>query len=231
MDFTPFWIIDKCGMTDISKYKLENLSVAIVDDHDIVLEGFRSFMVKSGVGRVLAFNRAGSLLDAVSQHHFDAYIVDVELPDMDVSLLIDNIRNLHPEARIIINTVHEEMWVVSKVMEKNVDGVLYKTAHLEQLLEAVVAVCQGHQYFCTNYKRNQRQIQVQNDIPTSREIDVLKEIAQGRSTKEIAMRLFISENTVENHRKNLFRKLKAVNMASLIVKAIAAGYINPEEMA
>ena len=218
-------------MTDISKYKLENLSVAIVDDHDIVLEGFRSFMVKSGVGLVLTFNRANSLLDSVRQHHFDAYIVDVELPDMDVSVLIDNIRNLHPEAHIIINTVHEEMWVVSKLMEKKVEGVLYKTAHLEHLLEAVITVCQGRQYLCSSYKRNMRQLQVQNDIPTTREIDILKEIAQGRSTKEIATRLFISENTVENHRKNLFRKLKAVNMASLIVKAIAAGYINPEEMA
>lgn len=218
-------------MTEISTYRLEDLSVAIIDDHDIVLEGFRSFMVKSGIGKVMAFNRAFTLLDAIRQHHFDVYIIDVELPDMDVSVLIDNIRNLHPEARIIINTVHEEMWVVSKVMEKKVNGVMYKTARLEQLLEAVATVCQGRQYFCTKFKKSQRQIQMQNDVPTGREIDVLKEIAQGRSTKEIATRLFISENTVENHRKNLFRKLKAVNMASLIVKAIAAGYINPEEMA
>ena len=218
-------------MTDLSNYKLENLSVAIIDDHDIVLEGFRSFMVKRGIGKVLAYSRANSLLDAIKQHHFDVYIIDVELPDMDVSLLIDHVRELHPEARIIINTVHEEMWVVSKLMKKNVNGVLYKTSHLEQLLEAIVTVCQGHQYFCTKYKKGQRQILVQNDIPTSREIDVLREIAQGHSTKEIATHLFISENTVENHRKNLFRKLKAVNMASLIVKAIAAGYINPDEIA
>ena len=59
---------------------------------------------------------------------------------------------------------------------------------------------------------------------------MLKAIAKGFSTKEIASNLYISENTVESHRKNLFRKFQAHNMADLIVKSIAAGYINPEEI-
>jgi DNA-binding NarL/FixJ family response regulator len=218
-------------MTDFRNYRLENITVAIIDDHEVVLEGFRSFMEKSGVGCVKAFCKAQQLLDVMQQYRFDVYIVDVELPDMNVSDFIDRIRLVHPEARIIVNTIHDEIWVVSKLMEKNVNGVMYKTAHLEQLLEAIVSVSQGHRFYCTKFKKTQQRLQLQNDIPSQREIEVLRAIAKGYSTKEIGPMLFISENTVENHRKNLFRKLQANNMASLIVKAIAAGYLNPDEMA
>lgn len=65
---------------------------------------------------------------------------------------------------------------------------------------------------------------------SKREIEVVRAIALGLSTKEIANQLFISENTVETHRQNIFEKLDVRNMAGLIVKAIAAGYINVDEL-
>ena len=114
--------------------------------------------------------------------------------------------------------------------EKHVDGVIYKSAHLEQLLEAITTVIKGKQYFCPKFRKAQNKISLENNILTRREIDVLQEIASGYSTKEIAAHLFISENTVESHRQNLFSKLKAHNMAELIIKAIAAGYIDPKEI-
>lgn len=64
-----------------------------------------------------------------------------------------------------------------------------------------------------------------------RQAQKLREIARGLSTKEIAARLYISENTVETHRQSLFAKLQAHNMADLMVKAIAQGYINPHDIA
>lgn len=220
----------KSVIMDTNKYRLEGISVAIIDDHEVVLEGFRSFMVKNGISDVEAFSDTQSLLNRMRSRQFNVYIVDVELPDMDVSLLIDSIRASHTDARILINTMHEEAWVVSKLTDKNVDGVLYKSGQLEQLLEAIPAVAEGHKYFSKDFKRTQNRLLQQNDIPSNRELDVLKRIAKGYSTKEISASLFISENTVENHRKNLFRKLKAHNMADLIMKAIAAGHIDPEEI-
>lgn len=218
-------------MTEIDKYKLEGTSVAIVDDHELVLEGFRSFIVKNGAGSVAAFTTARQLLEAVSSRTFDVYIIDVELPDMDAPTLIDHIRAVRRDAKIIINTMHEEMWVVSKMTDKQVDGVIYKSGQLDQLLEAIATVMDGRQYYCSKFRRAQQRLQVQNDIPTQRELEILESIAQGCSTKEIARTLHLSENTVENHRKNLFRKLHAHNMADLIIRAIAAGYIDPEETA
>ena len=72
-------------------------------------------------------------------------------------------------------------------------------------------------------------LQLQNEVLTKREIEVVRAIARGLSTKEIARQLFISENTVETHRQNIFEKMDVRNMAGLIIKAIAAGYINVDD--
>lgn len=199
------------------KYKFEGVSVAIIDDHELVLEGFRSFLERNGIPDVEAFSKAQPLLDRVASHPFTIYVADVELADIEITTLIDQIRNLQPNAKIIINTMHEEMWVVNKMTEKDVDGVMYKSGELHQLLEAIAAVAKGHKFFCKKFQRLKNSLQVQNQIPSDRELEVLAYIAKGYSTKEIAVKLFISENTVENHRKSLFRKLKANNMADLIV--------------
>ena len=126
--------------------------------------------------------------------------------------------------------MHDELWVVSKMTEKKVDGVVYKSGQLNQLLEAIEDVANGQQYFCRKFRQSQEQIKVSHNVLTARETEVLREIAKGYPTKLIGPRLFISENTVETHRQALFNKLRAHNMADLIVKAIAAGYINPDEI-
>ena len=218
-------------MIGIDRLRLRDMTVAIVDDHEIVLEGFRSFIEKIGVSEVAAFTTAHQLLDAVGSRRYDVYIIDVELADMDAPTLIDRIRAIQPDAKIIINTKHEEMWVVSKMTDKQVDGVVYKSGQLDQLSQAVEAVIEGRQFYCPKFRRSQKRLRLQNDVPTHRELQVLEAIACGHSTKAIAQSLYISENTVENHRKSLFRKLQAHNMAALIVRAIASGYINPEELA
>lgn len=217
-------------MTSVDNYKFKGLSVAIIDDHELVLEGFRSFLVRNGISHVEAFSKAQPLLDRIVSQSFSIYIVDVELSDIEITELIDRIREIQPEARIIINTMHEEMWVVNKMTEKKVDGVMYKSGGLDQLLDAIEAVNKGYQFFCKKFKRSQSSLQTHNQVISDRELEVLESIAKGYSTKEIATNLFISENTVENHRKNLFRKMQVKNMAELIIKSIAAGYINPEEI-
>lgn len=218
-------------MMDLDNYQFDGISVAIIDDHEVVLEGFRSYMVKKGLREVEAFSRAQPLLDRIHSHPFSVYVVDVEMPGTDGVQLIDSIRAIDPEARIIVNTIHEEAWVVNEMTEKGVEGVIYKSAELEVLLQAIVKVAHGGTYFSRQFKKTRERIRLHNsELLTKRENEVLQEIAKGYSTKEISAKLFISENTVETHRQRLFAKLKATNMAQLVIKAIAAGYINPQEI-
>lgn len=204
---------------------LKGLSVAVIDDHEVVLEGLRSYLCGHGVGHLEAFSRASQLLDSIRTNFYDVYIMDIELPDINVETLIDRIRERQSGARIIVNTMHEELWVVNKMAEKKVDGVVYKDGQLSQLLEAIVSVIGGQPYFCKKFRRSLEWSKLQGEVLTKREIEVVQAIAQGLPTKEIARRLFISENTVESHRQKIMEKMKSRNVAELIVKAIAAGYI------
>ena len=218
-------------MMDLESYQFEGVSVAVIDDHEVVLEGFKSYMVKHGLTKVEAFSRAQPLLDRIHSHPFSVYVIDVEMPGIDGTQLIDSIRAIDPEARIIVNTIHEEAWVVSEMTEKGVEGVIYKSAELDVLLQAIIKVANGGTFFSRQFRKTQERIRLNNsELLTKRENEVLQEIAKGYSTKEISAKLFISENTVETHRQRLFSKLKASNMAQLIIKAIAAGYINPLEI-
>jgi len=217
-------------MNDVDNYKLNAVSVALVDDHDVVLEGLKAYMEEKGVGHVETFRKGSDLLSRLASRVFDVFIVDVELADIDATLLIDSIRESQPSAKVIVHTLHEEMWVVHKMAQKHVDGVLYKSGGLEQLHEALTTVIDGGQYYCTKFRKKLREFTLQPALLTSREVEVLKLLAQGYSTKEIGQQLYISENTVENHRKSLMRKLQARNVANMIINGITAGYLNPAEL-
>lgn len=197
-------------MNEAQRYLLQDKSVAVVDDHALILEGFKSLMQGCGVENVETFIRAADLVNVLTHRRFDLYIIDIGMPDIDGFELIDIIRSTHADARIIVNTIHEEIWLLRRMLDKG--------------------VMNGGQYFCPGLKKKLYGCRQHIEHPSEREIEILKALAGGFTSKEIASRLFISENTVETHRKSLFAKLGARNMADLIVKAITRGYISAPEI-
>lgn len=115
-------------------------------------------------------------------------------------------------------------------LDKDVNAILFKSTDFMQMVSAIAAVMCGEQYFCPGVKRKISRYTQRIEHPSERETDILRAIAGGYTSKEIANMLFISENTVEAHRKRLFVKLGARNIADLIVKAIDRGYINASEI-
>ena len=208
-------------VNEAQKYLLQNLSVAIVDDHALILEGFKSLMQGCGVAGVETFIRSADLINAMQSKRFDVYIVDIGMPDIDGFELIDAIRERHKEARIIVNTIHEEIWLLRRMLDKDVNAIMLKSTDFMQM---------GEQYFCPGLKKRLAGQKRNIEHPSDREIEILKALAGGYTSKEIAAMLFISENTVETHRKKLFTKLGARNIADLMVKAVARGYINASEI-
>lgn len=218
-------------MSEQKEYQYANLSIAIIDDHEAILEGINSFLKKQGVGRVDVFTSPEGLSDAMSSTRYDVYVIDVELKEDTGLSLIGMIRAKDAEAKILIYTMHEEVWIVREIQNKDVNGVLYKSAHMDEVLEAINALLAGRTYYSKKFRQMANNI-LPNAAPLSkREAEVLKKVAQGYSSKDIAKLLFISENTVETHRRNLFAKLQANNVADLIVKAIARGYIDVSALA
>ena len=99
-------------MNEAQKYILQDLSLAVVDDHALILEGFKSLMQGCGVSNVETFIRSADLINILPCRRFDVYIIDIGMPDIDGFELIDAIRSTHAGARIIVNTIHEEIWLL-----------------------------------------------------------------------------------------------------------------------
>lgn len=127
-------------------YRLRDLSVAIVDDHALVLEGFKSLLNKHGVNDVVTFSKAAELMDILPAHGFDIYIVDIGMPDVNGFVLIDAIRERYADARIIVNTIHEEIWLIRRMLDRGVNAILYKTTDFSRVIEAIVTVLNGERY-------------------------------------------------------------------------------------
>ena len=139
---------------------------------------------------------------------------------MDGFELIKQIRKVHPEAKIIINTMCEELWDAKRILELDVEGIVIKTSSLSHLKNAIGAVLAGKKYHCPKFRHLEKQQSTGVYINLSkRETEVLHAIAEGLTTAEIAKRCSISENTVESIRKRLLLKMDARNMAHLVSKA------------
>lgn len=208
----------------------------MVDDHALILQGLQSVISEMPeIGEVCIASSGNEALSILEKKTFDLYLLDLELPEMDGLTLLKQIRRKYPAARIIVNTMHEEPWVIRKIMQLDLNGVVLKSGEVSELIDAVRAVLQGGVYFCREFKELELQsVRRKRDVLecsmwlTQREKEVLREIAAGMQTREIAERLHVSVNTVESHRKSLMLKLEARNAVELVVKAIRMGLVQVE---
>lgn len=207
------------------------IRVLLVDDHDLVLQGLKRIL-EFAVPEIKMICKASSGKEALSLidiQPFELFLLDVELPDISGIDLIASIRKKQPKARIMVNTMHEEIWFVRSLLQCNPDAILFKSIDSRQVIDAVHAVLQGKKYFCPYVERVRMQLRSQeksckNEL-TLRELDVLKLLSEGKSTQEIARELCVSANTVNTHRRHLMEKLDARNVVDLVVIAISRGII------
>lgn len=211
-----------------------NLNVAIVDDHPLVLEGLKSLLLQTeGIEHIYTAQTGSQLGSLLALHSIHLYIIDLDLPDIDGFELIHQIKQKSPEAKIIVSTMHEEIWIVNKLKHPDIDAVVFKSSAGEYIQKALQTVLKGKKYYCPQFQKLYKEKDkightpdTLDSDPTIRELDVLKAIAKGMNTHEISECLFISENTVEWHRKNLMVKFGAKNATDLVIKALSKGYLS-----
>lgn len=204
--------------------------ILLVDDHSLIIEGIK-FIASNidGVGNIYTATTGKEAMGLIEQRHFELYILDMELPDADGFDLIQYVLHRNKDAKILIDTVHDEIWTVKRLAESGVKGVILKTADTNELAKAIQSILEGKLYFCPHFKKILAYalcVGNASENLSSREIEVLHLIAQGLSTREIAEQLCLSINTIESHRKNLFVKLGAKNSVDLVMKAINKGMYN-----
>ena len=207
--------------------KTDKASLLIVEDHGIVALGLKTLLAENpSLGKICSVITARQAIEMSVEQHFDIYIIDVELPDMTGIDLVKSLKTLCPDAAFIFHTIHDELWTLRQMMDGGADAVVMKSDNTDELFAAINQVMAGGSYFSSNYRQACEQME-QYQTLSPREIEVLQLIADGLMTRDIAKRLFVSDNTIEFHRKRIMRKLAATNMAQLVKEGIARGYIKP----
>jgi DNA-binding NarL/FixJ family response regulator len=200
------------------------ISVYIVDDHQLVIEGITSLLLKEKGIKVVShgFN-AVDCLEFLKNNNTDIILMDIGLPDMNGIDLCKIIKKDFPGIYIIALSTYNQASYIANMMDSGASGYLLKNAGKQEILEAIESVMKGNTYFSFEAGRVYKAAQEkQKELPglTKREREILKLVAAGCTNIDIGQQLFISIDTVDSHRKNLYSKLGVKNTALLIRYAI-----------
>lgn len=207
------------------------IRVVIVDDHRVVLEGFMARLEMEPEIEVIATASNGlEALEVVKQHRPDVILMDVSMPIMNGIDATRLIKEEVPDAKVLMLTMHDNREYIMKVMQAGAVGYMLKEISAEKMVQAIKTVNLGSTYFCESVTQT---LFTQDIIPSAqkpnplsrREEAVLKMVAQGHSSKQIASLLNISYRTVETHRQNIKHKLDIHSTAELAQYAIQHGML------
>lgn len=196
------------------------IKTLLVDDHAIILDGLESLLMNEPKIEVVAkVNSSNFALSHIRNAPVSLMISDYSMPDMNGLELVKQAKILDPNIKIIILSMHEDRELVHDLLREGIDGYVLKKYTHQELLQAVNVVMQGGQYWSPEINKILiRGISKSDEEPTltEREMEVLKLLVQELNSREIAEKLFISERTVETHRKNLLRKTNSSGTVGLV---------------
>jgi two-component system, NarL family, nitrate/nitrite response regulator NarL len=197
------------------------ISIVLVDDHIILLDGVTSLLTNDSAFEVLqSVHSAEEAILAVERYAPDILLTDYSLKGTSGLDLFRLVKANHPKTKVVILTMHDEESVVAPLLKEGVNGYLLKTTPHAELKRALIQVADGFPYVSPEITRMMlnglTRKEQKTELLTERELQVLKLIGEEKSNREIAEKLFISERTVETHRKNIFRKTNTSSLVGLI---------------
>ena len=197
-----------------------SIKVYIVDDHQLVIEGLKSLLInEQNIDIVGCATNAEQCLQYFNNHSAAVILMDISLPDKNGIDLCRIISEKNPNIKIIALSTFTEGTYVRKMMENGASGYLHKNASKLEIIKAIKTVFQGDNYLTPEAEKALKyETDLQNKLPklTKREKEVLLLISNGLTNNQISEKLFISIDTVDSHRKNLYSKMNVNNTAMLI---------------
>ncbi len=205
---------------------MKKYSILLVDDHRIFLEGIKNLIQQPFEVKDTA-SSGNEALKLIKASEYDVLITDYEMPGINGLELVKAAKAVQPEIKIIVLSMHDDPSVTKELLRAGALGYLLKNNTFKNLTEALHKVIEGKRFLSDEIAEILINAPEEEDkgVLTTREIEILKLVAKEFNSRQIAEILFISERTVETHRKNILKKTGAQNLVGLIKYAYANNLI------
>lgn len=214
---------------------MKYIKILLADDHAILRDGLKIAIQTDKSFKILGEAGDGEeVIDMVKKLQPDIVILDINMPKLSGIEAARAIRKFDKKVRILILTMHEQENYIVDAISSGVNGYIFKMSDMEEFLLAIKELAAGRDYFSEKvskivFKGMQSKAQKTEDLEkihiTTREKEILRLLAKGCTSQEIAETLFISYFTVGQHRKNILEKLGLKNTAELVFYAVREGLV------
>lgn len=212
----------------------KKIRVYVVDDHQIMIDGIKA-LLKNSEGFEVIGQQTNPLIaiEELQEKKAEVLITDISMKEMSGTELAKKMREVMPSLKILALSMHGDRETISEMLEAGISGYVLKNTGMEELIAALSKISTGHHFFSDevtaemmkSFSRPKHTEQKETIRLTGREIEIVKLISEEMNNAQIGDRLFISERTVETHRKNIFRKTNTKSVAGLIKYAFAQNLI------
>jgi DNA-binding NarL/FixJ family response regulator len=211
-------------------------TIYFVDDHQMLIDGLKALMVKEKNFEIVGESTSSlKALEQVKKIKPEVVVIDINMPELSGIDLTRKLKEEMPNIKILALSMFGEKAMVSEMLDAGANGYILKNTGKEELVSALNKIAEGGIYFSSEVaaemmkamsERSLIKEQEKKEINlTIREKEIITLIAKELSNAQIGDKLFISERTVESHRKNIFRKTSTKTVVGLIKYAIEAGIV------
>ncbi|MEZ5017846.1 MAG: response regulator transcription factor [Flavipsychrobacter sp.] len=214
---------------------MSEIKIVIADDHHILLDGLKAMLQKyKHINVVAAYDNGQDLFDNLSKTQPNVALVDINMPGLNGKEVTQKIKEFYPDIQVITLSMYDDAGHIMEMIEAGVSGYLLKNVNDKELIEAIKVVNEGKLYFSSEVSERITTMAIQQQKKleepeepklTARELEILKLIAEEYSNAQIAETLFISERTVETHRKNMLRKTSNKTIVGLLKYALSKNLV------
>jgi len=202
--------------------------IVLVDDHQMLIDGLSAILSHyPEIEIIKSYTNGNLLVEEINTVQPDIVLTDISMPMIDGYEMTKQIKKLRPATQVIAVSMSGNIADINKMLDVGISGYVLKNAGNQELIEAIRKVAQGKMYFSDDVteemvKNKHAKPEKKEDQPTltDRELEILQLIVQELSNAEIADKLYISERTVETHRKNMIRKFNTKTIVGLIKYAL-----------
>jgi len=212
---------------------MSKLCIYIVDDHKIMIDGISALLKNEERFRIVGQNTSPfKAFEEIKEKKPQVLITDINMKELSGIELAKRVKEYDDNIKILALSMHDDRQTISDMLEVGISGYVLKNTGMEELTMAINRVANGQMFFSNEVTETMMKAISEPKITpkeiitlTAREIEIVKLIAAELSNAKIGEKLFISERTVETHRKNIFRKTNTKSVAGLIKLAIEQKWI------